>query len=333
MSKTSRPRRGSLAFSPRVRARRPYGRVQSYPETEKVCLQLLPAYKAGMTHVFMIEERKGSPVHGQEVCVPVTVLEAPPVFVCAVRLYSKNDRGKKTLHEVWAKDLPKQIFRKIPKMKNYNMEKAMAEAEELVKSGKVDDLRVIVCTQPWKGNMHKKTPELVEARVGGKSIQERWEYCKKILGTEVRVQDVFSEGEFVDVIAITKGKGFQGPVKRWGVKILPRKTRKGRRQVGSIGPWTPAKVMWTVPMAGQMGYHQRTELNKRILKIGSDGKEISPEGGFLRYGPIKSDYLVIHGSVPGPTKRLVLLRQAIRPSRTVAGAPTITYVSLESKQG
>jgi large subunit ribosomal protein L3 len=333
MGKASRPRRGSLAYSPRVRAKRPYGRVQSYPESEKVGLQLLPAYKAGMTHVFMIDDKKGSLTHGQEICVPVTVLEAPPVFVCAIRMYCRSDRGKKTIHEVWAKELPRQIFRKIPELKKYDMQKAMSKAEELVKAGKIDDLRVIVCTQPWKGNIRKKTPEIVEVGVGGKSLGEKWEYCKKILGTEIRARDVFAEGELVDITGITKGKGFQGPVKRWGIKILPRKTRKGRRQVGSIGPWSPAKVMWTVPMAGQMGYHQRTEFNKRILKIGSDGKEVTPEGGFLRCGPVRSDYVMVSGSVPGPTKRLVLLRQAIRPSKVPAGAPTITHISLESKQG
>ena len=147
------------------------------------------------------------------------------------------------------------------------------------------------------------------------------------------MSEVFKEGEYVDVSAITKGKGFQGPVKRWGIKILPRKTRKGRRQVGSIGPWTPARIMWTVPMAGQMGYHQRTEYNKRILKIGDDGKEVTPRGGFLRYGPIRSDYVVLAGSVPGPTKRLVHLRQAIRPKTAEISTPTITHISTVSQQG
>ncbi|MEM2250662.1 MAG: 50S ribosomal protein L3 [Candidatus Hadarchaeales archaeon] len=333
MGKTSRPRRGSLAFSPRVRAKRPYGRVQTYPTSEEVRLQLFPAYKAGMSHVFIIDDRKGSLTYGQEISVPVTVLETPPVFVCAVRIYAKAERGKKAIYEVWAKDLPKQIFRKIPKIKKYDFEKAINKAEELVKSGKAVDVRAIICTQPWKGNVPKKTPEIVEAGVSGKSLEEKWEYCKKILGTEIQVSKIFNEGEFVDVIGITKGKGFQGPVKRWGIKILPRKTRKGRRQVGSIGPWTPAKVMWTVPMAGQMGYHQRTELNKRILKIGTNGEEITPKGGFLRYGPIRSDYIVVSGSVPGTTKRLLLLRQAIRPPKFPSGTPTITYISLKSQQG
>lgn len=91
----------------------------------------------------------------------------------------------------------------------------------------------------------------------------------------------------MDVLAITKGKGFQGPVKRWGVKILPRKSRKTKRGVAVIGPWHPTRVLYTVPRAGQMGYFQRTEYNKRILKIGADGKEITPRVVLYGMGPFE----------------------------------------------
>jgi large subunit ribosomal protein L3 len=83
-----------------------------------------------------------------------------------------------------------------------------------------------------------------------------------------------------------------------------------------------------------MGYHQRTELNKRILKIGKDGDEVTPEGGFLRYGPVKNAYIVLRGSVAGPAKRLVRLRYASRPPKeTSVSPPQISYVSLQSLQG
>jgi large subunit ribosomal protein L3 len=133
---------------------------------------------------------------------------------------------------------------------------------------------------------------------------------------------------------VTKGKGFQGPVKRWGVKILPRKSDEGRRQVGTLGPWSPPRVMWTVPAAGQMGYHQRTDFNKRILKLGNDGKDITPPGGFLRYGPVKGDFVVVAGSVPGPTKRLIQLRRAVRsPPGAPTHPPSITHMRIVSQQG
>ncbi|MCK4902826.1 MAG: 50S ribosomal protein L3, partial [Thermoplasmatales archaeon] len=90
----------------------------------------------------------------------------------------------------------------------------------------------------------------------------------------------------------------------------------------------------TVPQAGQMGYHQRTEYNKRVLKVGENGEEITPAGGFLHYGIIKNSYILLHGSIPGPTKRLISLRDAVRYQRGVkVEQPEISYISTTSKQG
>jgi large subunit ribosomal protein L3 len=114
---------------------------------------------------------------------------------------------------------------------------------------------------------------------------------------------------------------------------LPRKNSKIKRAVACIGPWHPARVLYTVPRPGQLGYHQRTEHRKRIMLIGENEEEINPKGGFIRYGMIKGDYLLILGSVPGPKKRLIRIRKTIRPlkSFTVA-APEITFISRESQQ-
>jgi large subunit ribosomal protein L3 len=287
-----------------------------------------------MMQVFMIDDHKGSLTAGQEISVPATVIETPPLVVCAVRLYTSDTHGLKAATEVWASELPKALSRAVSLPEKYDAQKALERAEALIKEGRVEDIRVIVCTQPWITNLPKKKPDLMEIRVGGSSVEERWNYSKGLLGKQIRAGDVFREGEYADVLAITKGKGFQGPVKRWGIKILPRKSDEGRRQVGTLGPWSPTRVMWTVPGPGQMGYHQRTDFNKRILKLGNDGKEITPPGGFLRYGPVKGDFVVLAGSVPGPTKRLIQLR---RPVRLPPGAPTqppsITHMRIVSQQG
>jgi large subunit ribosomal protein L3 len=68
------------------------------------------------------------------------------------------------------------------------------------------------------------------------------------------------------------------------------------------------------------------------MQIGNDGKNVIPKGGFLNYGIIRNDYIIVKGSIPGPTKRLIRLRPAIRPEKAQP-APEITYISLESKQG
>jgi large subunit ribosomal protein L3 len=287
-----------------------------------------------MTQVFMIDDRKGSLTAGQEISVPATVIDAPPLIVCAIRLYSSTTRGLNAVTEVWAAELPKDLSRAINMPKKYDVQKTIEKAEALVKEGKIADIRAIVCTQPRLSSVPKKKPDIIEIRVGGSAIEERWNHCKGLLGKQVRVADVFKEGELVDVLAITKGKGIQGPVKRWGIKITARKTKGGRRQVGTLGPWSPPRVMWTVPAAGQMGYHQRTDFNKRILKLGTEGKEVVPKGGFLRYGLVRGDFVVLAGSVPGPTKRAICLRQAMRPSRGVPSSPPqITHISTTSQQG
>ncbi|KUO40083.1 MAG: 50S ribosomal protein L3 [Candidatus Hadarchaeum yellowstonense] len=327
------PRRGSLAYMPRVRAKRPVARVRAWPAGARLGLQGFAGYKAGMISLFMIDDRKGSMTKGQEICVPATVIEAPPMVICAVRLYQETSKGLRSVGEVWASEVPKDLYRRITRPKKYDAQKALEQAESLIKSGKVSEIRVLACTQPRAASVPKKKPDLVEIRVEGSSVEERWNYSKGILGKQIRPADVFKEGDFVDVLAITKGKGFQGPVKRWGVKILPRKSDEGRRQVGTLGPWSPPRILWTVPAAGQMGYHQRTDFNKRILKIGNDGKEVTPSGGFLRYGPVKGDFIVLAGSVPGPTKRLVQLRHPVRLQQMTTTAPSITYISTASQQG
>ncbi|HIQ39369.1 MAG TPA: 50S ribosomal protein L3, partial [Methanothermococcus okinawensis] len=293
----NRPRRGSLAFSPRKRAKRPVPRIRSWPDEERIRLQAFPVYKAGMTHALIKENNPKSPNAGQEIFTPVTILEAPDINVAGIRVYERTTRGLKTLTEVWADNLDKELSRKITLPKN--KESDVDKLDKLV--DKIVDVRAIVHTNPKNTCLPKKKPEILEIRIGGKNINERLSYAKEILGKSISITDVFSEGEFVDTIGVTKGKGFQGPVKRWGVKIQFGKHRRQGvgRHVGSIGPWTPKRVMWTVPMAGQMGYHQRTEYNKRILKIGDNGEEVTPKGGFLHYGIIKNKYVILKGSVQG----------------------------------
>ena len=172
------------------------------------------------------------------------------------------------------------------------------------------------------------------AQDAGGTPEDRLSYAKSLLGKEIDIQDVIDEGDMVDIIAVTKGKGFQGHIKRWGVKLLTHKNSKHRRMIGTLGPWHPSYVRSTVPQAGQTGYHKRTEYNKRILKIGENGEEITPNGGFPHYGIIRNKYLIIHGSTPGPVKRLIKIRDAIRYTRGIkVEKPEVTYISTTSKQG
>jgi len=327
------PKRGSLAYLPRGRAARPVGRIRFWPHVEEGPTLLgFMGYKAGMTHVFMVEDMPGSPNLGKEIIHPATVVEVPPITICAIRAYMKNQYGLQTFTEAWMKDPPKDFDRVVVLPEHFNTEQGLKKMEENL--DKIVELRLLAATQPRLAGTPKKKPDIMEIKVGGGSVKEQLEYAKSLLGKTVSITDVFKEGQFVDVISISKGKGWQGPVKRWGIKIRPPKSRKTKRGVGTLGPWGPPRVLYTVPRAGQMGYHQRTEYDKRILKIGIDGSEVSPKGGFLRYGPVRGTYVILDGSLPGPAKRLVRLRYPARPPKKVSEAPPkITYISLESPQG
>jgi Ribosomal protein L3 len=80
---------------------------------------------------------------------------------------------------------------------------------------------------------------------------------------EVAIDSVVQQNDMIDTIGITKGRGTQGVIARWGISRLPRKTHRGLRKVACIGAWHPSRVAWTVARAGQHGFHHRTEINKK----------------------------------------------------------------------
>lgn len=338
------PRRGSLGVRPRKRASRLVPRVKTWPEVSSE--QPLPlaflGYKAGMTHAYIIDDTPGSLTHGREIFIPVTIVEAPPMVVAAVRVYGYDPNiGLYTLSEAWAQpEALKEkynldIDRVVPRLRFPDTEKAVNKIKNMVDS--IYDVRIIALSQPrLVGGLSKKKPDVLEIKIGGGSgIEQRLDYALGLLGSAIKVSDVFREGQFVDVIAVTKGKGFQGVIKRYGVKELPRwhKHRKGSRSgPGTRGPATT--FSWSeVPQPGQTGFHRRTEYNKRILRIGDNGYEVTPSGGFLHYGIVRSTYVMLAGSIPGTPKRPIVMRHPVRPQWMPEAPPKITYISLQSKQG
>ncbi len=329
MAHRNKPRSGSVAFVPKKRAKKETPRVHSWADISETTLLGFAGYKAGMTNVIALDNRKNSPTYGMEIFIPVTVIDTPPMIIDCIRAYAPGYFGRETFTDVWADELDENLRRriKLPK-KRRNQEKKLEEIEDNLDS--IIDIRVIMQTQPELTSLSKKTPDLMEMAIGG-SLKEKFEFARKFLGKEINIGDIFKENMFVDVIAVTKGKGFQGVVKRWGTTIQPRKSGKGRRHIGSGGSWKPARKLWCEPQAGQLGYHTRTEYNKAILRIGEDGREVTPAGGFLNYGYVKGTYVMLFGSVPGPAKRIVRL---IYPRRKLPYPSfEITHINLGSQQG
>ena len=325
MVKYSRPRHGSLAYLPRGRASRILPRVKFWPKYDGEPKPLgFIGYKAGHLTSFYIDTTPNSPTQGLEIAKVGTVIATPPMIVAGVVGYGEEDGGLRELTRVWSKKLPDIIKRRISTWRpneDEGIEKLKSLKDQLV------EVRIIGMARPALAGLPKKTPDLLEIKVGG-ALDKALEYALSKLGEEIRIKEIFKPGDFIDVIGVTKGKGFAGVVKRWGVKILPRKKRKGRRVVGAIGPWKPPYVMYTVPRPGQLGYHRRTEFNKRILLIEDDGLKLTPKGGFPHFGVVKTECIVLEGTVPGPPKRPIVLRYPAKPPKIMPEPPEITHVGL-----
>lgn len=280
----------------------------------------------------MVDNKPKSPLFGKEVMRAATVLEVPPLYIYGYRAYVRSSKGLKALAEVITKSLPKNAERVMKISEEYDPSPIQASIEANLDN--IAEIRVLALTQPYKAGFGKKTPEVLEIKLAGDDIKAVLEYSKSLLGKEIHAKDLFSEGQYVDLIAITKGKGFQGAVKRFGVKVQPNwhKHRKGKRVVGSISPSKP-HMMFTIPRPGKMGFHQRTEYNKLILKVGENPAEINISGGFLHYGLVRGDYIVVAGSIPGSSKRLVRIRYPVRAKVDKIEPPKLVAVDLTSKQG
>jgi len=320
-----------MGYSPRKRASRVVPRVTTWPEikADKPKLLGFAGFKAGMTHTFLIDWRKTSTTAGREVFAPATVLEVPPMKVVGVRLYGQTVYGLKILGEVWSSRVDKTLARRFPVSKEYETESRLPVLRKIQPS----EVRVMMCTQPHLvSGIPSKVPDIMEVKVGGGKVEDQVEYAISLLGKDVTIRDFISEGKLVDVISVSRGKGFQGVIKRWGVKRLPHKSRKHVRAIACAGPKRPGYVRPTVPQGGQTGFHTRTELNKRVIKIGDSGEEVNPAGGFPHYGVITNPYIIVSGSVPGPPNRVIRLREAIRPKEQIDSVQVV-YISTSSKQG
>ncbi len=318
------PRRGSMGVWPRKRANKPRPRVRGWAVLKDSMLSAFPGYKVGMAQALVQDNGVNSMTKGQNIVIPTTIIECPPINVFGVVFYKHTSYGPKTIITALSPQLDKKtLSRAITIPKNH-------KKIEDVKEESFDDLRLLIHTNPRKTSVGKKKPEVFEMSVGGDK-KAKLEYAKQVLGKEVNVNEILSVGSLIDAHSITKGKGYQGPVKRFGVAIRHHKSEKTKRGPGSLGPWHGPK-MWRVSHAGQMGYHQRIDYNKRILSFETDPAKVNPSGGFVRYGFVKSNYLVIKGSLPGPKKRMILLRKASRPSK-IKEQLIIKQISLKSQQG
>jgi len=375
------PRHGSLGFLPRKRCTHHGGRgqVRSFPKddaTKQPHLTAFLGYKAGMTHIMRNVNKPGSKLHKKDVVEAVTILECPPMIAVGLVGYVETPRGLRTLTTVWAKYLSHSVKRCFyknwyrSKKKAFLRYAARVSAEdnkdmdqELARMKKYCQVIRLIChTDMPKLNLRQKKAHMSEIQINGGSTDDKVDFGYKLFEQRIPVDTVFSKDEMIDTISITKGKGYEGVVTRWGVTRLPRKTHRGLRKVACVGAWHPARVKFSVARAGQNGYHHRTEMNKKIYRIGSasrpasdakDNKDrgpfnanattandlttkaITPLGGFPHYGEVNEDYVMLKGGVPGIKKRVVTLRKSCvkQVSRTATEEIELKFIDTSSKFG
>ena len=324
--KHSQPRRGSLAYYPRGRAKSMEARIRAWPHINSEEPKILAhcGFKAGCVQIVSIDDRDKTPNAGKQLVSIGTVLVTPPVLILGVRGYSKDHNGLHAEFDVYADELPKNISKEISLK---NKEGALEDAEKRLKN--IKEIFAIVAVSPSAAGLEQKKPYIFEASVSGGEIQKQFTYVKELLGKEIKIDQIFEPGASVDVAAITKGKGWQGVIQRMGAKRKQHKSRKTVRELGSLGPISPQYVMYTVPRAGQMGFHQRIEYDKRIMMMGNTEEnelKINPEGGYKHFGLVKGDFVILKGSVPGTYRRLIKLRSQIRNVPAKISKPNILEV-------
>ncbi len=287
-----------------------------------------PAFKAGMIQVITVDDRERTPNFGKPMFNAATVLSTPSITVYGIRAYRRSNGKNYVIDDVFASTLDQKISEKISfKSKSKDISSRLEKLRS--KLDQVVEFSAVVGVIPSDAGLSNDIPQVQEIHIAGGDVKTQFEYLKGILGKQVKGSDFLKVGSYVDAIAITKGKGFEGPVTRFGIKRKQHKSRKSVRAVGVISPWHPATVMYTVPRAGQMGFHQRMARNSRVLAIGNAQQiPITPSGGFLHFGEVKGDYVILRGPVPGPIKRLVDLRLPIYPRRQKIQPPKIIELNV-----
>ncbi|XP_063046769.1 large ribosomal subunit protein uL3-like [Engraulis encrasicolus] len=367
------PRHGHLGFLPRKRSRKHRGKVRSWPKddpSKPVHLTAFLGYKAGMTHTLRETSRTGSKLSKREVVEAVTIIETPPVVVVGLVGYINTIRGLRNFKTIFAEHMSDECRRRFYKNWYKSKKKAFTKyskkwTDETGKKQLEKDfdamkkycsvIRVIVHTQVRLLPLRQKKAHLMEVQLNGGSVSDKVDWAKERLEQAVPVTSVFSQDEMIDVIGVTKGHGFKGVTSRWHTKKLPRKTHKGLRKVACIGAWHPSRVGYTIARAGQKGYNHRTEINKKIYRVGKavhvqDGKvvrnngstnydttqkTVTPMGAFPHYGDVNNDFLMVKGCVVGTKKRVLTLRKSllVHTSRKAKETIELKFIDTTSKFG
>lgn len=304
MAKRSFPRSGSLQIWPRKRAERFLPSVNWNALQENSGMLGFIAYKVGMKSAFVRDLTPNSMTKDKKIIVPVSILEAPSLKIYSIRLYKNN---------LCTGEIVVNADKELKRIMKIGKNVKLGKIEDIDKKD-YDNLRIIVYSQVRKTGL-KKTPDVAEVGLGGK-LQEKLDFVKQNWNKEIFASEIFKKMQLVDIRSLTKGRGIESAVKRFGIGLKSHKSEKGRRRPGSLGPWHPHLVTFRVAMSGQLGMFSRVIYNNKILEIKKiQENDINPKQGWHKYGNIKSEYLILRGSIPGPSKRQMLITMPLRKTK------------------
>ncbi|KAF6768140.1 hypothetical protein AHF37_10062 [Paragonimus kellicotti] len=213
-------------------------------------------------------------------------------------------------------------------------------------------VRAIAHTQMRLMKHRQKKAHIMEIQVNGGTVAQKVDWIRSHFEKQIPIMNVFAQDEMIDVIGVTKGKGFKGVTSRWHTKKLPRKTHKGLRKVACIGSWHPSRVGSTVARAGLQAQLEaakaeaaKEESKEKAALVKPKGnastefdltaKNITPMGGFPHYGEVRNDYVMIKGCCMGPRKRVITLRKTIlaQVNRRSKEKIALKFIDTSSKFG
>lgn len=206
---------------------------------------------------------------------------------------TKGILGKKIgMTQVFAENgelIPVTVIEAAP---NVVVQKRTVESDgyEAIQLG-FDDLREKLANKPKKGHFEKANtaPKRYTRELRDVNVEE-YE-----VGQEVKV-DIFAEGDVIDVTGTSKGKGFQGAIKRHNQSRGPMSHGSHyHRSPGSMGPVDPNRVMKGKALPGQMGGERVTVQNLSIVKVDTE-----------------RNLLLVKGNVPGSKKSLVVVKSGVK---------------------
>jgi large subunit ribosomal protein L3e len=364
--KFEHPRHGSLGFLPKKRSKRHRGKVKAFPKddpTKPVHLTAFIGYKAGMSHIVRDVDKLGSKLNKKETVEAVTIIETPPMVIVGAVGYIQTPKGLRTFKTVFAEHLSEDCRRRFYKNWYKSKKKAFTKYAKKWKddAGKKEIekdfakmvrycqvIRVIAHTQMKLLKKRQKKAHIMEIQLNGGTVADKVKFARDHLEKQISIDQVFGQDEMIDAIGVTKGRGFKGVTSRWHTRKLPRKTHKGLRKVACIGAWHPSRVSFSVARAGQKGYHHRTEINKKVYRIGSGAdkanaktefdpvdKSITPMGGFPQYGEIRHDFVMLKGCCLGTRKRPITLRKSLitQTKRVAFEKIQLKFIDTSSKNG